>query len=552
MRGFWNALSAWFVSFRDEALPDLTADLADNLTSHLTITVVPLTVGLAISLPLAILLVRLPKLRYPLLATASVIQTVPSLALLALMVPILVLIGSRLNPALEPMGLSISALGFWPSVIALTLYSILPMLRNTVIGILGVDPGLTEAARGVGMTPRQVLTRVELPLAAPVIIAGIRTATVWVVGTATLATPVGQRCLGNYIFSGLQTQNWNAVLFGCVLAAALAVVLDGLIGQLQSALDQRNGTKGAVAVSLLVLILYGGGVLVPLGPKLWNAMSDAPTVETITVGSKTFTEQYILAEAVSRRLDAAGITHQQVSGLGSAVVFEALANDEIQVYIDYSGTIWANYMKRDETADAQTVLEEVTNWLARERDVTCLGTIGFENAYCLAMRRDEAERLRIRTIADLRARAGRMRIGGAIEFFERPEWDAIQSAYSLSFAEEVDFDPTLMYEAIKAEEVDVIAAFTSDGRIAAYDLAVLDDPASAIPPYDAILLLSPGASRRPDVIEALRPMLGSIDVEAMRQANLMVDRLEDKRTVSEAAQMLLDNRAATSSEATTK
>ena len=230
-----------------------------NLANHLMITVIPLALGIGLSLSLAMFVVRRPSLRYPVLTTISVIQTVPSFALLALMVPVLAGFGALTSWAF---GLELSALGFYPTVIALTMYSLLPVLRNTVTGILGVDPPLVEAARGMGMTPRQVLFKVELPLATPVIIAGIRTATVWVVGIATLATPVGQRCLGNYIFSGLQTRNWTAVLVGCIAAVILAIVLDLLIGGLEKAARHRRRSLGLIC-GLSLAVVFVGGLVAP-------------------------------------------------------------------------------------------------------------------------------------------------------------------------------------------------------------------------------------------------------------------------------------------------
>src|SRR5215472_10232105 len=170
-----------------EQLTECFRKLPDYLGGHLLLSLASLAVGLAVSLPLGVLTSRRPRLAELALGVAGVVQTMPSLALLVLMVPLLG-----------------GAIGFRPAFVALTLYSVLPILANTVVGIRGVDPALIEAARGLGMNDRQMLRRVQVPLAAPVIIAGIRTATVLVVGTATLATPVGGESLGNYIFSGLE------------------------------------------------------------------------------------------------------------------------------------------------------------------------------------------------------------------------------------------------------------------------------------------------------------------------------------------------------------
>ena len=207
--------------------------LPDYLSQHVLLSLCALVLGLAISLPLAVAASRSPLVRWPALFSASLIQTIPSLALLALFYPLLLALSSLSQTWF---GRGFPALGFAPSLMALTLYSMLPILRNGVAGITGVDPAVVEAADGMGMTSAQRLFRVELPLAAPVIMAGIRTSAVWTIGAATLATPVGQTSLGNYIFSGLQTENWVAVLFGCVAAAVLALAVDQLLGLIESGL----------------------------------------------------------------------------------------------------------------------------------------------------------------------------------------------------------------------------------------------------------------------------------------------------------------------------
>jgi len=520
----------------NELLLQQFADLPRNLSNHLKITVIPLALGVGISVPLAILVVRLKSLRYPVLTVVGVFQTIPSLALLALMVPILdALSGVTTRVA----GIEIPALGFYPTVIALTIYSMLPILRNTVTGILGVDASLTEAARGVGMTDRQILTKVELPLAAPVILAGIRTATVWVVGTATLATPVGQTSLGNYIFVGLQTRTWIAVVFGCVAAAALAVLLDSLLGAVERATAERRRGLGIAALIGLAL-LFGGGLIAPQLERSIRALRDpeSDSRPPVLIGSKTFTEQYILASLIHEVLSEQGFRTRRRENLGSTVGFDALRAGDIDLFVDYSGTIWANYMNREGSGTRQEVNQAVTRWLEEEHGIKPLGTLGFENAYALAMRRDQAEELGIRSIADLVEHAPELAIGGDYEFFGRPEWEALTSLYGLNFADLQTYDSTFMYEAIRTGQVDVISAFTTDGRIDSYDLVLLEDPRHAIPPYDALLLLSPPAAKRADLVRALEPLVGAIDVDLMKAANDMVDREDDKRTPAAAARFL--------------
>jgi osmoprotectant transport system permease protein len=489
----------------DPRIAEALARLPDYLSSHVLVSVSALALGLAVSLPLAILSIRRPFLRNAVLAFAGTVQTIPGLALLALFYPLLLGLSALTGKAF---GANFSALGFLPAVLALALYSMLPVVRNTVTGILGIDPAVNEASLGVGMTRRQSLLMVELPLALPVIMAGIRTSAVWTIGTATLATPVGQTSLGNYIFTGLQTQNWIFVLFGCVAAAALALAVDQLLSLVE----------GGVAARRRGRILFGAaGLLLIVAVSLWPSFTGARA--TYVIGAKTFTEQYILEALIEERLQAAGLATKRRDGLGSTIIFDAVAAGDIDLYVDYSGTLWTTQMRRTDARSREEVLAELKEWLAARR-VEMLGALGFENAYAMAMSRKRAESLGIRSIADLARVAPKLVIAGDYEFFARPEWTALVAAYGLAFRQQRLVQPEFMYPAAAAGEVDVISAYTSEGRLAQYDLVVLDDPAHAIPPYDAILLLAPGRAGDERLVAALTPLIGAIDVALMRAANL--------------------------------
>jgi osmoprotectant transport system permease protein len=507
----------------DPRVADAFARLPDYLGGHILVSVTALALGLLVSLPLAIVCARRPKLRGALLALTSVVQTIPGLALLALFYPMLLALSAL---AERLFGFGFSALGFLPSVLALTLYSMLPVLRNTITGLDGVDPAVNEAALGVGMTRRQSLLMVELPLALPVIMAGIRTASVWVIGTATLSTPIGQTSLGNYIFGGLQTQNWVFVLFGCAAAAILAVVVDQLLGLMESGVRVRSRLRLAFGAAGIALVVLAG-----LVPGLSVARAD------YVIGGKPFSEQDILVGLIDQRLRAAGLSSARRDGLGSSVIFDALAGGEIDVYVDYSGTIWANQMQRTETKPRAELLREVASWLDAQRKIKMLGSLGFENAYALAMPRRRAQELGIRSIGDLTRHAPRLAIAGDYEFFVRPEWTKLRDAYGLAFRDQRQMQSTFMYAAAAAGDVDVISAYTSDGRIAQHDLVVLEDPRQAIPPYDAILLISPRKAADRPLIEALQPLIGTIDIESMRDANL---RAAQGSSADEVARRLWD------------
>ena len=484
---------------------EAAAHLPDYLGNHVLVSVTALALGLVVSLPLAIAARNHPLSRGVLLGLASIVQTVPGLALLALFYPLLLAVASL---TLGWFGFGFSAFGFLPAVLALALYSMLPVLRNTITGLNGVDPSLVEAAQGVGMTSSQSLFSVELPLALPVIMAGIRTSAVWVIGTATLSTPIGQTSLGNYIFAGLQTQNWVFVLFGCFASAALALVVDQLLALIENGLRGRKRLRAA---------LGGVGIAALVVATLVPAM--ARSSSSYIVGAKTFAEQYVLSALIAERLRAAGLSATSREGLGSNVIFDALATNDIDVYVDYSGTLWANQFHHTDIRPRDELLGELKTLLAKQH-ITLFGELGFENAYALVMPKARAERLGIHSIADLAAHAPALSIAGDYEFFSRPEWAGLQKAYGLSFRTQRQMQPDFMYAAVASGEVDVIAGYTSDGLIAKYDLVVLEDSRHAIPPYDAVLLLSPKRARDQALQAALKPLLGRIDIADMREANL--------------------------------
>lgn len=486
------------------------------LASHVLLCAAALLLALATGLPLAVAAARRQRLRGIALGLASLIQTIPGLALLALFYPLLLAVSALV-------GGGIPALGFLPSLLALALYALLPILRNGVAGLTGIDPAVIEAADGVGMTARQKLLLVEAPLAAPVAMAGIRTAAVWTIGAATLATTVGQPSLGNLIFAGLQTENWVLVLAGCISAALLAMLVDALLGIVERGIAARR--RRAIAMPLALLTL---GVAAAL------AFALAPARPAITVGAKNFSEQYILARLIGARLEAAGYEVRYREGLGSAVAYRALAGGDIDVYVDYSGTLWTTLMARADSPSRATMIAGIAGWMESGAGTGLVGPLGFENAYALAVRRDAG----IASIADLARLAPRFTLGADLEFLDRPEWRAIRDAYGLRFAATRAYSPTFMYRALASGQVDVISAFSSDGRIAADGLVVLADPRGAVPSYDALLLVSPARADDRRFLHALHPLVGAISAGAMREANYMVDRDIDKKTPAEAARWL--------------
>ncbi len=503
-------------------------DLLRLVQAHLLLSGCAVVLALAVGLPLSIWAAHDRRIGGPVLGAVSLVQTIPGLALLALFYPFLLFLGTAT-------GIAIPALGFLPALMALALYALLPILRNGVVSIREIDPLLIEAANGLGMTARQRLLHVELPLGAPTIMAGIRTASVWTIGTATLATTIGQPSLGDLIFSGLQTEDWRRVLIGCIASAALAISVDALLAHLEAGMRERSPWRVRSGLALIVAGLCAA--FVPLQAILSNPQPLAG--RAITIGAKNFAEQYILARAIETRLRAAGFRTERREGLGSAVAYRALAAGDIDVYVDYSGTLWTNILGRTDTPPSTTMLPKLAAALKQRDDVTVLGGLGFENAYTFAMERARATSLGIASLDDLARVAPELRLASDLEFLDRPEWQTVDRAYRLRFRDKRAYTPTFMYRALASGSADVISAFSSDGRIAAMELVTLRDPRGALPHYDAVLLLSPHAAQDAALVAALRPLIGSISIARMRHANWMVDRDQDKRTPLVAAAYLL-------------
>ncbi len=505
------------------AILDALFGLGDKLAAHVLLSAAAIMLGIAIALPLALWAGRSRKIARVTLVVASLVQTIPALALLALFFPILLSLRAVFGEGLP-------TLGFLPALLALGLYAVLPILRNAVTAREHLAPGVLEAADGVGMTAMQKLRLVEAPLAAPYIMAGIRTASVWTIGAATLSTTIGQPGLGDPIFAGLQTQNWALVLAGCLASAALAIVVDTLLSVMERGFANRR--RGLV---------LGGIALAALGiaASAWTLRAKNDD-DAIVIGAKTFSEQYILARLVGQRLEDAGYEVVYRNGLGSAVVHDALTTGAIDIAFDYTGTLWTNQLQRSDNPGRDAMLRIITEWERETTGTLVLGRLGFENAYALAMRQDRAQALGIVTLADLANQSAGLTIGGDVEFFERPEWIAVRDAYGLQFARQRNFTASFMYDALTGGEADVISAYTSDGRIAADRLVVLEDTKGAFPSYDALLMLSPEVAGDAKLRAVLRPLIGAIDVEIMREANLAVDRLDDKKTPRDAAAMLAE------------
>jgi osmoprotectant transport system permease protein len=497
-----NALRG-FVSF----LAERRAELVYLAAQHLGLVVIAVGVAAAIAIPLGVLMTRRPSLPRPMLALANIFQTIPSLALFGFLIPLPFLGG----------------IGARTAVIALVLYSLLPILRNTYTGIRGVDRAVVEAATALGMTDMQRLFRVELPLAAPFIVAGLRLATVAAVGTATIAAAIGAGGLGTYIFRGIATVDARLILAGAIPAALMALGLDALLGRG----EKRPRTTLLAVLGVIAVTLAWWGV------ARERAHDERPKV---VVGTKNFTEQVILGELASTLLESRGFRVDRRLNLGgTSLCHQAVRTGQIDVYYEYTGTALKDVLKRPTRSDRAAVLEVVrAGYAPLGLDVGA--PLGFNNTFALVTRPDTG----LRRISDLAERAASLRVGLFGEFLERDDgMDGLLRHYGFRFGlAPREMDLGLLYRSLAQRQVDVVVGSATDGLIAAMGLVVLADDRGYFPPYDAVAIFNRARSmRQPGVREALASLEGRIDDEAMRRLNLAVDR--DHRSPHEVAQAFL-------------
>lgn len=487
---------------------------------HVVLTGWATGAAVLIGVPLGILVHEKRWLRAPVLAAAGILQTVPSLAMLTIL---LVLFGR---------------IGMVPAVAALVLYALLPIVVNTQTGLGEVAPQAVEAATGCGMSRGQLLRLVQLPLALPVIVAGVRTAAVVSVGIATLSAFIGAGGLGQFINEGLALLNTDLLLLGAIPAALLALLVHfavGAIGRLLAArkVKRRRARSAALTAPVAVFLAAVAGQSIDIG--------------AVRIGCKNFGEQLILgellAQLVEARSDVTVVRHFNLGG--TMVCHEALTMGQIDVYPEYTGTGLVTVLGAEPGGDPGATLERVRRGYGELFGLAWLEPLGFDNTYALTVSRADAQAANWKTISDLAAVAGDLRAGFTDEFASRADgYPGLSEAYGLQFGEVVNLAPTLMYEALRGGEVDVICAFATDGRIEAYDLVALHDDRRFFPPYQAAFVVRPALLRgRPALRDALLALSGRIDDDTMRSLNFEVDGR--KRMPAEVAREFLHERGLT-------
>jgi osmoprotectant transport system permease protein len=508
-----------FIAFVGTRLDALLMRIAE----HLLLTGIATLAALVLGIALAIMAFHYKKLRGPILLVVNLLQTIPGMALLVIM---LVLLGT---------------IGMLPALAALLLYALLPIVRNTLTGLLGLPPTLAEAALALGMTPWQRLRHVRIPHAMPMIIAGLRTAAVQCVGLATLAAFVGAGGLGQLINRGLFLSDTRLILLGAVPAAIIAMAIDGLISLLQYGAFTTDAPRPKRRASLLAGSVLMAGMLAFTLAYAPNLQFFRGEDERIVIGSKVFTEQYIVAEIVAQLIERdTDIEVVRRLGLGgTSVLHEAMRQGDLDLIVEYTGTALTAVLGRRSLPDPAQVYAEVRDAFATEFDQRWFAPLGFNNTYVLALRGDDRRFRGIGTLSKLAHAAPRMRAAFDFDFAERPDgYAGLKKTYGMQFAQVRDMHPDLMYDALARGDTDVICVYATDGRLAQHDFTLLRDDKHFFPPYEAAVVLREAAlTKHPELEGVLATLSGAFTDETMRKLNEAVDR--DNRTPAEVARAFL-------------
>lgn len=485
---------------------------------HIRLTAIAVGLAILIGVPLGIAISYVKKLNKPILGIANVIQAIPSMALLGFAIPFL-------------------GIGSLPAIVMVVLYSLLPIIKNTYTGIININPQTLEAAKGIGLTKTQRLFKVQLPLALPVIMAGVRISAVTAVGLMTMAAFIGAGGLGFLVFSGIRTVNNNQILAGAIPACILALMVDFLVGLVEKIvtpislskenitkekrLKQRKHNKVILSISALVILV----IFIFTGYSNRNQSN-----KIIRIGTKDFTEQHILGHMVADLIeDRTDITVDRKINLGGTQVnFEALKSGAIDLYIDYSGTAYGDTLNYPPISDMEEVYITVKNDLKEQFNIDVLKQMGFNNTYVLAVTKETASKYNLKTISDLANFSNQLSAGTTLEFLNREDGiPGLTKHYNLNFKNTTGLDGSPRYLALINKDTDVVDAFSTDGLLKKFELVTLKDDKNFFPPYYAIPLMRGEISETyPELIPIVEELGDALSDEIMVELNYQVDELQ--------------------------
>lgn len=431
------------------------------LLEHLEISLVSILIAILFGGLVGILISEFQKTAKPTLGVINFLYTIPSISMLGFLIPF-------------------SGVGNATAIIALTVYALLPMVRNTHTGITNVEPSILEAAKGMGSTKTQILFKIKLPLAMPVIMSGIRNMVTMTIALAGIASFIGAGGLGIAIYRGITTNNAAMTMVGSLLIALLALVMDFVLGFIEKRMTKHSAkakktNKIMAIIAALLCLSIAGSVFINTQQK-----------DTIHIATKPMTEQYVLGEMLDILIEQdtdLNVELTQGVGGGTSNIQPAMESGEFDLYPEYTGTGWNMVLKHDGLY-TEDLFGELENEYSEQFNMNWVGMYGFNNTYGLVVRREIAEKYNLKTYSDLKSVAGNLTFGAEYDFFEREDgYDALCETYGLNFGKTMDLDIGLKYQAINQKKIDVMVIFTTDGQLAASDVIVLEDDKNFYPSY---------------------------------------------------------------------
>lgn len=502
------------------------SEILQKTLQHVSLSLSAVLLACLIGIPLGFLIVGHKKLSQIVLGIANIIQTIPSLAMFAFALPLF-------------------GIGIKPAIFALFLYALLPILKNTLLGIRNVDPSIIKAAKGMGMSRFQIMFMVEVPLSISIIMGGVRIATVTSIGVTTIATLIAAGGLGDFIYQGLSTFNQPMILTGAVLSAVLALIADFLLGIVEKKLTseglkpetthkkkKKNNNKRniIIVVAALIVVLFSIFRL------------NFTSKDTITIVNKNYTEQRIIGELTGQYLETLGYKTEVKELGGSMLCFNALQSGDADMYNEYTGTMYTSILNQTKILGAEETYQITKDLSEKEYGITWLAPFGFNNTYALAVTSEFSKKNNVKSISDLEEYAPSLLLGGDSEFGVR-ELDglpAVEKKYGFKFKSYKNMDAGITYTALVSGDIDVNSAYATDGRIAKYDLVVLEDDKEVFPPYYCTPIMKQSfAEEHPDIVEALNKLKNVWSDEDMQYYNLMVD---EGANVKDVAKLMLKDK----------
>lgn len=488
----------------------------DLLLSHLQISLIALFLAIALGLLIGIGISENRKLAGIIISVVNILYTIPSIALLGALI-------------------SFTGIGNTTAVIALTVYALLPVVRSTYTGITNIDAKIIEASEAMGSTKTQILFKIKLPLAFPIIFSAIRNMATMTIALAGIASFVGAGGLGVAIYRGITTNNKILILSGSLLIAFLAIFLDLILGVFEKNILSRNKEKRKK-------ILLPGAVICIAAMLL--SMRFFGDDHTIRLASKPNTESYILTEITKQLIEAkTDLSVRATHGIGGGTsnLHPAMLKGDFDMYPEYTGTAWQIVLK-ETSPYSNEMFEELKQKYEENYSMTWKGMFGFNNTYSLGVRKEIADRYQLKNYSDLAKHGDELVFGAEYDFFEREDgFNALSKAYRFHFKKNIDMDNGLKYQALLNKKIDVMTVFTTDGQLSDPRIVVLEDDLQFYPSYMAGTVIRMQTLKKyPQLHAVLDRLEDLIDEKTMANLNFKVE-IDGRKPEEVASEFLMES-----------